>query len=183
VRLESGSGDILRAKHVAGSRPRCNFCRSTRELAAASIRLFGKGRLFHRLPPINATVPSRAHAIAMESVARLLAANETVCFTPQNISEFWNVVTRPAAYNGLGFSISLMAGPVDLCFRGNRPDIWLKPTQSFRTKKLLAIRSRPHMAKGNPASVAVRSTNCLAQFAARRLHLYSADHCRKATPV
>jgi predicted nucleic acid-binding protein len=49
----------------------------------------------------------------MESVARLLAANETVCFTPQNISEFWNVVTRPVAHNGLGFSVSLVAGEVE----------------------------------------------------------------------
>ena len=53
------------------------------------------------------------HAVAMESVARLLAANETVCFTPQNISEFWNVVTRPVAHNGLGFSVSLVAGEVE----------------------------------------------------------------------
>ena len=53
------------------------------------------------------------HAVAMESVGRLLAANETVCFTPQNISEFWNVVTRPVAHNGLGFSVSLVAGEVE----------------------------------------------------------------------
>ena len=53
------------------------------------------------------------HAVAMESVARLLAANETVCFTPQNISEFWNVVTRPVAHNGLGFSVSLVTGEVE----------------------------------------------------------------------
>src|SRR5271165_5929758 len=53
------------------------------------------------------------HAVAMESVARLLAANEMVCFTPQNISEFWNVVTRPVAHNGLGFSVSLVASEVE----------------------------------------------------------------------
>ncbi|MGA2794947.1 MAG: type II toxin-antitoxin system VapC family toxin [Roseiarcus sp.] len=53
------------------------------------------------------------HAIAMESVARLLAAGETVCFTSQNVAEFWNVVTRPVASNGLGFSVSLALGEVE----------------------------------------------------------------------
>lgn len=53
------------------------------------------------------------HAVAMESVARLLAANEVVCFTPQNISEFWNVATRPVENNGLGFSTSLVAREVE----------------------------------------------------------------------
>jgi len=46
------------------------------------------------------------HAIAVESVARLLASGEPVHFTPQNIAEFWNVVTRPTASNGLGFSVA-----------------------------------------------------------------------------
>jgi len=53
------------------------------------------------------------HAVAMESVARLLAANEPVCFTPQNISEFWNVVTRPVESNGLGFPVTLVVGEVE----------------------------------------------------------------------
>src|SRR5277367_1521224 len=53
------------------------------------------------------------HAMAMESVARLLAAGETVCFTPQNIAEFWNVVTRPVTSNGLGFPVSLARGEVE----------------------------------------------------------------------
>jgi predicted nucleic acid-binding protein len=44
------------------------------------------------------------HALAIDSVARLLAAGEQVYFTLQNISEFWNVMTRPTAANGLGFS-------------------------------------------------------------------------------
>ena len=53
------------------------------------------------------------HAMAMESVARLLAAGETVCFTPQNIAEFWNVVTRPETSNGLGFPVSVALGEVE----------------------------------------------------------------------
>ena len=43
------------------------------------------------------------HGLAVESVARLLSSGEAVYFTLQNMSEFWNVATRPAANNGLGF--------------------------------------------------------------------------------
>lgn len=46
------------------------------------------------------------HAEAVDSVSRLLAAGERVCVLPQNISEFWNVFTRPADRNGLGFSVA-----------------------------------------------------------------------------
>lgn len=53
------------------------------------------------------------HVSAVESVARLLAAGEPVCFTLQNISEFWNVATRPLANNGLGFSVALVLAEVD----------------------------------------------------------------------
>jgi predicted nucleic acid-binding protein len=55
--------------------------------------------LLRRVQPSH---PSRA--VAVESVARLLAAGEAVYFTLQNIAEFGNVATRPAAHNGLGFS-------------------------------------------------------------------------------
>jgi predicted nucleic acid-binding protein len=48
-----------------------------------------------------------SHGLAVESVARLLAAGEPVYFTLQNMSEFWNVATRPTANNGLGFSVAL----------------------------------------------------------------------------
>ena len=44
------------------------------------------------------------HALAIDSVARLIETGEQVHFTLQNISEFWNVMTRPIAVNGLGFS-------------------------------------------------------------------------------
>jgi predicted nucleic acid-binding protein len=44
------------------------------------------------------------HAPAIDSVGRLLATGEQVYFTSQNICEFWNVMTRPIAANGLGFS-------------------------------------------------------------------------------
>jgi predicted nucleic acid-binding protein len=37
-------------------------------------------------------------------VAKLLRQKEAVFFCAQNIAEFWNVATRPADRNGLGFS-------------------------------------------------------------------------------
>jgi predicted nucleic acid-binding protein len=52
------------------------------------------------------------HALAIDSVARLLAAGEQVYFTLQNVSEFWNVMTRPIAANGLGFSPAFALGEV-----------------------------------------------------------------------
>src|ERR1019366_9504364 len=53
-----------------------------------------------------------SHAAAVESVARLLATGEPVYFTLQNISEFWNVITRPVANNGLGFPVAVAAAEV-----------------------------------------------------------------------
>ena len=54
-----------------------------------------------------------SHTLAVESVAKLLAAAEPVYFTLQNMSEFWNVATRPAANNGLGFSVALALGEME----------------------------------------------------------------------
>lgn len=54
-----------------------------------------------------------SHALAVEGVARLLAAGETVHFTLQNIAEFWNVATRPAEHNGLGFPAAVALAEVD----------------------------------------------------------------------
>jgi|SRR5665213_3193610 len=53
--------------------------------------------LLRRAQPAHA-----AHNIALQSVAKLLARGTPVYFTPQNITEFWNVATRPADKNGLG---------------------------------------------------------------------------------
>jgi len=52
------------------------------------------------------------HALAVDSVARLIASGELVYFTWQNISEFWNVMTRPIVANGLGFSPAFAMGEV-----------------------------------------------------------------------
>jgi predicted nucleic acid-binding protein len=63
---------------------------------------------------VRRTQPDHSsHAVAVESVARLLTSGEAVCFTLQNISEFWNVATRPVANNGMGFTVALTLGEVE----------------------------------------------------------------------
>ena len=45
--------------------------------------------------------------LALEALQKLRSRNEVLCFTPQVLSEFWNVSTRPAsARGGLGLSIT-----------------------------------------------------------------------------
>lgn len=43
---------------------------------------------------------------ATHATSKLLREKAAVFFCSQNIAEFWNVATRPAAKNGLGFSLS-----------------------------------------------------------------------------
>jgi predicted nucleic acid-binding protein len=54
-----------------------------------------------------------SHTLAVDAVSRLLAAGEPLHFTLQNIAEFWNVATRPARHNGLGFPTSLVLAEVE----------------------------------------------------------------------
>lgn len=49
---------------------------------------------------------SSYHAEAKKAVEKLLKRGDTLIITLQNVSEFWNVCTRPADKNGLGFTIS-----------------------------------------------------------------------------
>ena len=45
--------------------------------------------------------------LALEALRKLRSRSEVLCFTPQVLSEFWNVCTRPAsARGGLGLSLS-----------------------------------------------------------------------------
>ena len=63
---------------------------------------------------LRRTQPDHQHyAVAVESVAQVLSTGESVYFTLQNISEFWNVVTRPVANNGLGFTLPLALAEVE----------------------------------------------------------------------
>jgi predicted nucleic acid-binding protein len=53
------------------------------------------------------------YTVAVESIAQILGTGEPVYFTLQNISEFWNVVTRPVANNGLGFAPAMALAEVE----------------------------------------------------------------------
>lgn len=44
------------------------------------------------------------HATATDAVTALIARGDTPCLVPQVLYEFWVVVTRPLASNGLGYS-------------------------------------------------------------------------------
>ena len=46
------------------------------------------------------------HSVAVASLDFLLRSGETVVIVPQNITEFWNVCTRPSDHNGLGLTPS-----------------------------------------------------------------------------
>ena len=49
----------------------------------------------------------------MEKVVfNLLQDGQQLCFTPQNISEFWAVASRPIEKNGLGLSTSLVLAAI-----------------------------------------------------------------------
>lgn len=45
------------------------------------------------------------HGIVQSAVDALTKRGSQLCYTAQNISEFWNVCTRPASRNGFGLSI------------------------------------------------------------------------------
>src|ERR1700678_1801841 len=54
---------------------------------------------------LRSAQPNHPHCSqATHAVSKLLRDEAAVFFCPQNIAEFWNVATRPAEVNGLGFS-------------------------------------------------------------------------------
>ncbi len=44
------------------------------------------------------------HDVALKAVTKNFANGQNICLLPQNIIEFWNVATRPADKNGLGWT-------------------------------------------------------------------------------
>ena len=44
------------------------------------------------------------HGAALGAVTKLFANGDNLCLLPQNLIEFWNVATRPADKNGLGWT-------------------------------------------------------------------------------
>ena len=45
------------------------------------------------------------HSIVRSSLRTLQQRREQVCYTAQNLVEFWRVCTRPASVNGFGLSV------------------------------------------------------------------------------
>ena len=56
---------------------------------------------------------SPQHSLAVEALATLLTQGDEVFITAQNIIEFWSVATRPAAANGLGWSVEAARQEID----------------------------------------------------------------------
>jgi predicted nucleic acid-binding protein len=46
------------------------------------------------------------HKLVDSALARLAEQGTTLYYTPQNIAELWNAMTRPIARNGLGLSVA-----------------------------------------------------------------------------
>ena len=45
------------------------------------------------------------HLVSRQAVLRMQAENENLCYLPQNVAEFWNVLTRPPTARG-GFGLT-----------------------------------------------------------------------------
>lgn len=48
----------------------------------------------------------RDYPLVRSAVSQLWIAGDDLCYTSQNLAEFWNTCTRPADRNGYGLSIS-----------------------------------------------------------------------------
>ena len=46
------------------------------------------------------------HSVVRSSLRKLQQRREQVCYTAQNLVEFWRVCTRPASVNGFGLSVA-----------------------------------------------------------------------------
>jgi predicted nucleic acid-binding protein len=58
--------------------------------------------IFLRLADKN----SSQRSIILDAIRKILLQNETICYTPQILAEFWNVCTRPVLARG-GFGLSI----------------------------------------------------------------------------
>jgi len=50
---------------------------------------------------------------AINAVTTLMGRGERLCIVPQNLIEFWNVCTRPAQKNGLGYTPAQAAAEIN----------------------------------------------------------------------
>jgi predicted nucleic acid-binding protein len=46
------------------------------------------------------------HALITSAIGRLIEEGADLCYTPQNVVEFWNVFTRPKEKNGFGMTVA-----------------------------------------------------------------------------
>lgn len=58
------------------------------------------------------------HQVVRTAVTKLQGANAVLFFTHQNISEFWNVATRPKEQTGFGLSVAEVNTEVQSIERG-----------------------------------------------------------------
>jgi predicted nucleic acid-binding protein len=82
---------------------------------------------------------------ATHSISTLLKQKETVFFCPQNIAEFWNVATRPADVNGLGFSHSEVLSEIQsiedlLTLLPDSPSIYTEWKRLVNDQKVIGVK-------------------------------------------
>jgi predicted nucleic acid-binding protein len=58
------------------------------------------------------------YAVARTALRTLRARNEQVYVTPQVVTEYWALATRPVAANGLGLTVTQVISRVRLIQRG-----------------------------------------------------------------
>lgn len=66
------------------------------------------------------------HAVATAATRKLSEAGNTLCLVPQVLYEYWVVVTRPLAQNGLGMTP---------CAANSAIDQWLKKLRLFQDER------------------------------------------------
>lgn len=75
------------------------------------------------------------HALVTEAIWRILAAGNVVHIAPQNLIEFWNVVTRPLSANGFGLTPTQAATRVR-ALQGSFPVLDETPALYFEWERL-----------------------------------------------
>jgi predicted nucleic acid-binding protein len=113
---------------------------------------------------LRATQPSHPmHASAVRAMEILMGREEPLVVTVQNIAEFWNVATRPAANNGLGFTNE--EAQEELARIESFFEIISENTDSYAAWKTLVISNRVSGVKVHDARLAaVMKTNNISRI-------------------
>lgn len=103
------------------------------------------------------------HASAVRALEVLLKRDEVLIVALQNVAEFWNVATRPAVNNGLGFTIEEVqeeVAKIESFFQ-----ILTENAASYATWKALLLAHRVSGVQVHDARlVAVMKTHGIAQI-------------------